>query len=261
MSTSLCARASASESPSPTGRFTRCKSGRFTCGKIVNGKHVERLRKMVLSSGGKVVLGDPNDADAEACWFPPTCVSRPDAGSPLLTDEVFGPVLSVVPVSGVDEAIGKAKTICASPLHLYVFSEDSRYVETVLGATASGMVTVNDVGGSHGIHLPFGGVGESGMGSYGGKAGFDQFSHRRGVLVRSTAAFMPKTDFPPPVKGKVPAWFYSFAMKVVITGFIPKPLKTPLKLGLGAVLLAVAYKLARDGGLVAWVMQFLARLA
>jgi hypothetical protein len=223
-------------------------AARQTYGRILSAQHVRRLSAMASESGGRLVLGRLEDADPESGFFPPVCVSRPADGSPLLTQEVFGPILSVLPVAGVDEAISKYRSICRSPLALYVFSEDASYVRRVLQSTSSGMATVNDAGpGSFGLDLPFGGVGSSGIGAYGGRVGFEQLSHHRAVLVRSTAPFLPPVDVPPPSLGKVPSWLYAIGLRLLVTGFFPRSLRPMLKPVLLAAGAAAAWRVLRRG--------------
>jgi aldehyde dehydrogenase (NAD+) len=227
---------------------------RQTYGRILSAEHVRRLTAMAADSGGRLVLGRLDQAEPEAGFFPPMCVSRPADGSPLLTHEVFGPILSVVPVDGVDEAIRKYRSIGRSPLALYVFSEDSSYMRRVLESTSSGMVTVNDAGpGSFGLDLPFGGVGSSGIGAFGGRAGFEELSHHRAVLVRSTAPFLPPVDVPPPSLGKVPGWLFGLALRLLVTGFFPRSLRPVLKPAVMAAGMAAAWRVLRRGrGTVVW---------
>ena len=122
------------------------------------------------------------------------CDVAPD--SPVMTEEIFGPILPVLPVTDIDEAI-RFVNERDRPLALYVFSEDDGVVDRVLASTSSGGVTVNGTL----LHvavpdLPFGGVGPSGMGAYHGRAGFDTFSHGKSVLERTTRLDPPVT-YPP----------------------------------------------------------------
>ena len=105
--------------------------------------------------------------------------------SPIMQEEVFGPILPVLEIESV-EAVIKWVNDRPSPLGLYVFAEDLDVVERILDATSSGDAEVNDCA----IHplfpeLPFGGVGNSGMGKYHGRWGFEAFTNARGVLYHS----------------------------------------------------------------------------
>merc|ERR1712176_493599 len=105
----------------------------------------------------------------------------------VMTEEIFGPVLPIIEVRDVHEAAERVNSICDHPLALYIYSEDQNTTETFLNNTTSGGVCVNScvehIGDNN---LPFGGVGESGMGAYHGKTGFMEFSHKRSVLVKDT---------------------------------------------------------------------------
>ena len=117
-----------------------------------------------------MAYGDPSAIDADARYCPPIVISRPDAASPILREEIFGPLLPVLPFATLDEAVSRANAMCATPLALYIFSERKESVERVLASTSSGGVTVNSVGDhATNLHLPFGGVGSSGMGAYQGR--------------------------------------------------------------------------------------------
>lgn len=118
-----------------------------------------------------------------------------------MAEEIFGPILPVLTVSDVDEAI-RFVNDRDRPLALYVFAESEAVQRRVLEGTSSGGVCVNATV----LHvavptLPFGGVGASGMGAYHGRTGFDTFSHRKSVLTRPTR-MDPKLAYPPYTKIK-----------------------------------------------------------
>ena len=161
-------------------------------GRIVSPRHYERLAGM-LGSGTAVIGGD---AIAEDRYIAPTVLVDPDMSSRLMDEEIFGPLLPVIGVRSVDEAIESINSR-PHPLALYVFSEDKPTVERVLGHTPSGGVTVNGTL----LHitnpnLPFGGVGESGMGAYHGIESVRLFQHMKPVLQKSTATD-PSLPYPP----------------------------------------------------------------
>jgi aldehyde dehydrogenase (NAD+) len=164
-------------------------------GRIVNDAHFERLQGLLAASPhAEVVTG--GDAEPATRYLAPTVVTgvRPD--DPLSTEEIFGPILPVVAYDGLDDAIARVNT-GDRPLALYVFAEDRRVSDRVVAETSSGGVCVNATLVHLGVFdLPFGGVGASGMGAYHGRAGFDTFSHRKGVLERSTR-FDPSLAYPP----------------------------------------------------------------
>lgn len=161
-------------------------------GRIVNGSHLERL--VGLLDGGKATVGGV--ADPASRYFAPTVLQEVQLDAPVMHDEIFGPILPVVPVADVDEAItfinGRDK-----PLALYVFTGERGTRDRVLDRTSSGGVAVNGTMFQVAVpELPFGGIGPSGMGAYHGKASFLTFSHAKGVLRKGTKPD-PALAYPP----------------------------------------------------------------
>ncbi len=151
-------------------------------GRIVNDAHLERLRGLL--AGGRVSIG--GQVDPGARYFAPTVLQDVDPTAPVMTEEVFGPILPVIPVEGTDEAVAFVRAR-PKPLALYLFTRSRAARRHVLAATSSGGVAVNTTLLQAAVPgLPFGGVGPSGMGAYHGRASFDTFSHARAVLTRST---------------------------------------------------------------------------
>ena len=170
-------------------------SGDYT--RIVNRRHHERISK--LMSGHDVAFGGKSDPDR--CYIEPTVLRGVPPTAPIMQEEIFGPVLPVLTIDHVDEAIdfvnGREK-----PLALYLFSQDSATEERVLSETTSGGACINGtilhIGNSQ---MPFGGVGPSGMGAYHGRFTFETFSHRKSVLKRGVR-LDPKMMYPPYTKRK-----------------------------------------------------------
>lgn len=164
--------------------------------RIVNEPHFHRLEKLLDS--GKVAIGGGTDVDTR--YIAPTVLTGVTVDDPVMGEEVFGPILPVIAVDSVEEAITFVQQRAQAgdkPLALYSFSDSDEENDQVIEGTTSGGVCVNGTL----LHfsnpnLPFGGVGESGMGSYHGKFGFDTFSHRRGVHARSTR-LDPALMYPP----------------------------------------------------------------
>eukprot|EP01065_Artemidia_motanka_P022889 TRINITY_DN2713_c0_g1_i1.p1 TRINITY_DN2713_c0_g1~~TRINITY_DN2713_c0_g1_i1.p1 ORF type:complete len:515 (+),score=203.18 TRINITY_DN2713_c0_g1_i1:64-1608(+) len=204
------------------------KSGDF--GRIINANHVNRIGKLVQQTGGTVAAGGADRADPAKHYFPPTLVRGPRFDEPLMKEEIFGPVLPIVPVASIDEAIQRVNAVCDRPLALYVFAEDKQVVQKVLDATTSGGVAVNTALEHLGnVHLPFGGVGGSGYGSYHGKAGFDEFTHRRSCFQQDTT-FMKGAIVPmAPFNDKI----YDLAVKAKVTGFLSKEQRQMAKMVVG----------------------------
>lgn len=151
-------------------------------GRIVNEHHFDRL--VGLMASGTIYHGGRHDrADR---FIEPTVLVDVPADSPVMQEEIFGPILPVIEVQSMEEAIAFVNAR-PSPLGLYVFAEDGRVVEQILDATTSGDAGVNDCTIQPILHdLPFGGVGNSGMGKYHGEWGFRTYTNARGVLDHST---------------------------------------------------------------------------
>jgi aldehyde dehydrogenase (NAD+) len=161
-------------------------------GRIINSRHFHRLA--ALLSDGRVVHGGQTDPDD--LYIAPTLMTDVPPNSPIMREEIFGPILPIIPFGSLDEAVTSLGDH-PTPLALYLFTRDERAHDLVLKRVRSGGVCINDTV-SHMITrgLPFGGLGESGMGSYHGKASFDAFTHRRSILKRSFSAD-PPVRYPP----------------------------------------------------------------
>ena len=151
-------------------------------GRIVNARHYDRL--MELLSGGEIYYGGEHDRDS--LFVAPTILVNVATDSPVMQEEIFGPIMPVLEVDSVEEAIDCVNAR-PQPLGLYVFAEDRAVVECILEATESGGAMVNDCA-IQGVmpELPFGGVGNSGMGKYHGKWGFRAYTNARGVMYHSS---------------------------------------------------------------------------
>ncbi len=160
--------------------------------RIISPEHCDRLA--ALMGSGKVLCG--GTVDREKRFIPPTLMTDVSPNSPVMQEEIFGPVLPVLPVDSLDEAIrfvnGRPK-----PLALYYFSGKKRRLDELLEKTSSGGVCVNETV----MHLvnpsmPFGGVGASGFGAYHGKWSFDTFTHYKAVMVKADWLDLPMR-YPP----------------------------------------------------------------
>ena len=149
-------------------------------GRIVNDMHYKRVQ--ALMSGGKIVYG--GECDAATKFIAPTILDDVKLDSPLMTDEIFGPLLPVIPFETVNDVIQFINQR-EKPLAFYIFSTDAKFYDAVINRTSSGAVVVNDTLMHAGVEsLPFGGVGYSGMGSYHGKHTFEMFTHKKSVMRR-----------------------------------------------------------------------------
>lgn len=162
-------------------------------GRIVHRGHFDRL--VALLGDGAVACG--GEHDAAALYLAPTVLTGVAEDAPVMTEEIFGPILPVIEFDDLGEVLGKLADRPA-PLAVYLFSGDGDIHRRVVDGTRSGGVCINDtVIQILGHDLPFGGLCESGMGAYRGKTGFDCFSHQRSVLRRSTR-IDPAFRYPPP---------------------------------------------------------------
>ena len=160
--------------------------------RIVNEPHFHRLEKL-LHSG---VVAHGGDSDVDTRYIAPTVLTGITRHDPVMGEEIFGPILPIIAVDSLDEAVTFVNAD-DKPLALYTFSEHEDDNNFVLhGATSGGACVNGTLMHISNPNLPFGGVGESGMGAYHGKFGFDTFSHRRGIHTRSTK-LDPAMLYPP----------------------------------------------------------------
>jgi len=151
--------------------------------------HVHGLLAETVAGGAKVEVG--GQADATQRYIAPTVLSNVGFDAAIMREEIFGPVLPVIPYASLDDALAQINAR-PKPLALYVFTKAAVLVERVLGGTSAGGTLVNDVL----LHLvnhnlPFGGVGDSGSGSYHGFFGFKAFSHERAVMRQAKKSLAP----------------------------------------------------------------------
>jgi aldehyde dehydrogenase (NAD+) len=162
-------------------------------GRVVNARHHKRLMGLIPGSGSVAIGGQGDEADR---YLAPTVLTGVPETAPIMQDEIFGPILPVLKVDNIEHAM-RFVNARPKPLALYLFSGNGDSYEKVVTGTSSGGMVLN-----HAIlhltvpGLPFGGVGESGMGAYHGKHSFDTFSHRKAVLKKPTAVD-PSIMYPP----------------------------------------------------------------
>jgi aldehyde dehydrogenase (NAD+) len=170
-------------------------------GCIVNEAQFQRLEALLAGarSRGQVLAGGRSDPSRRR--IEPTLVAIESGDDALMQEELFGPILPVLAVANLEAALAEVRAR-PKPLALYLFSQDRAAQQRTLDTTSSGSVCFNDVVMQAGAAaLPLGGVGESGMGSYHGEAGFLTFSHRRTVLRRPFWLDLPFRY--PPYAGKL----------------------------------------------------------
>ncbi|ORB30324.1 aldehyde dehydrogenase family protein [Mycolicibacterium parafortuitum] len=161
---------------------------------IVNQRQFERLTSLIAGTRGAVVAG--GRSDAQRLRIEPTVIADPAPDEPVMNDEIFGPILPVLRVDSVDDAITFVNSR-PKPLALYVFTGSQQRGRQIIDAVPSGGAVINHIA-MHCLvpQLPFGGVGASGMGAYHGRWGFETLSHRRAVLAKP-AKPDPPLMYPP----------------------------------------------------------------
>ncbi len=167
-------------------------------GRIINPRHVARLQSLLAD--GRAVTG--GQADVDGCYVAPTILTDVAADAPVMAEEIFGPILPVLPYQTLDEPLA-AINARAPALALYAFTRNKTTADRIIASTRSGSATINDaVIFMANPNLPFGGVGASGMGAYHGRYSFEAFSHRRAVLKRGFA-LDASIRYPPFTEGKL----------------------------------------------------------
>ena len=164
-------------------------------GRIVSERHFDRLRSLV--DDDLAVVGGTAHADRRQRYLAPTILAGVDWDHPVMAEEIFGPILPLLAVSGPDEAIARI-TAGQKPLTAYVFSPRREVEKEFAERTSSGSLalglTLAHLGS---ITMPFGGVGESGHGAYHGRAGFDVFTHAKPVVSKPLTPDTLRTIYPP----------------------------------------------------------------
>ncbi|KAL1865688.1 Hexadecenal dehydrogenase [Diaporthe australafricana] len=147
--------------------------------RVVNERHFLRMKKMVDESKGKIVMG--GEMDQSELFIAPTAVLVDSIDDSMIKEESFGPVFSIIPFDTLGDAIDIANKVDPTPLALFGFGTREEF-NKLINAVTSGGATWNDSFMHASIQtVPFGGVGESGTGSYRGKASFDAFTHQRSI--------------------------------------------------------------------------------
>ncbi len=156
-------------------------------GRIINSRHCERLQGYL--SGGEISLG--GEVDLNESYIAPTVLTNVSLDSSVMKEEIFGPILPIVTVEKIEDAI-EFVNFRDKPLALYVFTGNQGWQDKVLLETSSGSVAINDTFMfMANPDLPFGGVGESGMGRYSASEGFKTFSHFKAVIKRPFLRDLP----------------------------------------------------------------------
>ncbi|CAF3961935.1 unnamed protein product [Rotaria sordida] len=200
---------------------------------IVNERHFERVKKLIDTT--KVVYG--GETDAKQNYIAPTIMTNVNIADKVMQEEIFGPILPIITVNNEHEAVDFINTR-PKPLALYVFTSNKNLANTIINSTSSGSTCINDVIFQIAAPcLPFGGVGESGLGNYHGKYSFDKFSHHRSIAYSPTWSEFLLAKRNPPYNSKKTAsleslvkvhrnwlrlprlgfWFWAFAALLLVT--------------------------------------------
>jgi aldehyde dehydrogenase (NAD+) len=149
-----------------------------TIPKIINKLHFDRLTKAI--TGHKIIFG--GNRDSKTLIFEPTIIEVKELNSQIMSEEIFGPLIPIITFNNVSEIFDKYKPQ-VKPLALYIFSKDKKITSQILNQIQSGGCCINDtIMHTTNPNLPFGGIGNSGMGSYHGIYGFRTFSHYRALI-------------------------------------------------------------------------------
>jgi aldehyde dehydrogenase (NAD+) len=161
---------------------------------LLNNRHARRIHDLLSNAGGSIVLGGNVDTENHRAEL--TVIVDPDPTSSMMTEEIFGPLLPVVSVDSLDAAISHIRR-GPKPLAVYLFSSRRSTHKRVLDEISNGGTVINHLM-FHVLvpQLPFGGVGNSGMGTYHGRWGFETFSHRKSLL-RKPSRPDPDILYPP----------------------------------------------------------------
>lgn len=167
-------------------------------GRIVNERHFSRLTKLLTEQQQNIIFGGATNKDT--LYVAPTIIDNVDLDSEIMQEEIFGPLLPIVTYEDFDEALALIQSK-PKPLSLYLFSEDENATERVLNELSFGGGAINDtLMHIANPNLPFGGVGNSGIGQYHGKYSFDTFSHDKSYIFKTTR--LESSVIFPPYKGK-----------------------------------------------------------
>jgi aldehyde dehydrogenase (NAD+) len=164
--------------------------------RIISHKHFDRIEQLInpdkIYSGGQT--------DRQDRYIAPTIMKDVQWDDPVMQEEIFGPVLPVLTYQNVAKVISTLNSR-SSPLALYLFTKDSKQEQTIINRIQFGGGCINDTVAHLGnLELPFGGIGESGFGSYHGKASFDTFSHKKSIMKKNNWLDIPLRY--PPYSGK-----------------------------------------------------------
>jgi len=173
--------------------------------RIISQRHFDRLMNVLNGSKASKAIGT-GTSDRADLYIEPTVLDAVKPTDSTMADELFGPILPVITVQNIDEAMDFVNDR-EKPLALYIFSRSNRTMKRVIDGTTSGGVCANDIMMHVSLDtLPFGGVGNSGMGKYHGKYTFETFTHEKACLERpQSGEKLLWMRYPPFTEGKISA--------------------------------------------------------
>lgn len=179
--------------------------------RVVNERHTQRIAKLVFStieSGAREILG--GGISVTERMIPPTILSDVTLESPILKEEIFGPVMPILPYKQINEVINWMNSQ-EKPLMAYIFSKSKQNIQHFIDSTTSGGVAINETTLNF-VHpgLPFGGVNNSGIGKAHGKAGFLAFTNERSIFIQRRGLTTMKLAYPPY------SWFKKLVIEVLL---------------------------------------------
>lgn len=207
-------------------------------GKMITDFHVDRVKKLIDTAGGKIVCG--GNVNKEVKHIEPTIILQPSLDSPLMKEEIFGPVMPIFPYKDIREVV-KFINARDKPLAIYYFGQPDSYNATMLHSeTSSGAFVTNEVITHINSHsLGFGGVGASGYGRHGGYEGYKNFSNRKSLLIKGPAPAMVAGMLVPPYSPRIQGFLRNWGLFLLTTNW--SKIAFYLKLFVGTWLVAVVY--------------------
>lgn len=188
-------------------------------GRLIHDASALRVEALLTGHGGKVLCG--GNVVSKDRFVSPTVILEPRADSPIMCEELFAPVLCVIPVDNLDDAI-QYVLAKPTPLALYVFTSDSRVERRILDAVPSGTASINDVMIHFGFpELPFAGLGPSGYGALHGKDYFDACSQRRAVISKSSGVLSQLLDLQVWLRAPPYSTRRMACLKIIMTNLLP----------------------------------------
>ncbi|MEK2688410.1 aldehyde dehydrogenase family protein [Bdellovibrio sp. GT3] len=172
--------------------------------RIINTKHTVRLKGLLenaLANNSSLLCG--GEVDVESRYVAPTLLDKVEPGSEIMSQEIFGPVLPILTFKDLQEVVTYVN-YHPKPLMIYLYSNSSFNIKKITKETSSGSLSINDsLISLMNPHLPFGGVGASGLGSYHGEFGMEAFSHKKAIFKQGWGGKAIKLLYPPYNEGKL----------------------------------------------------------